>query len=221
MTAFETSVLIEEVNGLWDVLFFMGRTMANRMEIVARSLNGAKDRQMKSAFETFRDHLTNSNQIIQESRISFAEEIFQTNSQPYSQAQEDELDTRLLAYAHFGLGSIAWLHDDYTGTLRQLLNAFVCEPRLARKMLAPRLYEVLFRPQIQELESGYEERECSINDARSRYHWKHEAQEEANVQLPAIPSEMTPAWLEWHLDEQCRQLAADFIGREETLLWGN
>lgn len=148
------------------------REMIETLERASCSLDPLGQTKMRVAFDALTDHLLTSNRIpwhvlnpaqfslkehlpsshdaVRQSRLAVAEKVFFAQTQLRIEMYDDIPDAKMTAYAHLGLACLNRLREDCDVARRHMLTVFELTPRLARQILMPKVYEILFKPRLKQ-----------------------------------------------------------------------
>ncbi len=135
-----------------------------RLNAIQSTLDQLILREIKSAYEAISDALVTTSEQTKNVRLNYAEEslLKNTNLDPTLKTG-DFHNNYLMALANYGLAFVCMLRNDEQIAAKHLLRSYKFDPRTARTILTPSLYEDVFKPKCSDVFKWYTERTLEIS----------------------------------------------------------
>lgn len=109
-------------------------------------------REIYSGFEAIRDAVTTENPETQSNYLGFAEQsLLRNTALNRSLATDGKPNQYWIGLAHYGLALICAIREDERIAVRHVIRMFREDPRTARNLYVPKVYETLFASECQDL----------------------------------------------------------------------
>jgi hypothetical protein len=135
--------------------------------LLSQKLDQLITREIHSGFSAIEDATSTVNEETRQIRLRFAEEQLLKNTHLDSNLQTGgRKNNYWMAHSHHGLMNICLIRGDDKIAHKHLLSIFECDPRLARTILAPEIWEKVFQPECKNIYDWFEKEQEEIKASK-------------------------------------------------------